>query len=200
MDPLGQVLPSSATKSEVVSSEAEQLILVDANDEPIGYLDKSACHDGPGTLHRAFSLFILNPDGELLIHQRAAAKRLWPNYWSNSCCSHPRAGESMQQAIKRRLEQELGLAAELQYLYKFEYRAQYHAIGTEHELCSVYAGVSDSEPVINTTEIRDWRWIDLPTLRTQLKQTSEQFTPWFQMEFQRIERDFPAALSVAERL
>lgn len=192
-------LSKSLTKDEVVSSDLEPLILVDANDEEVGFLDKSACHDGNGTLHRAFSLFIFNPQGELLIHQRASAKRLWPDYWSNSCCSHPRRGETMDEAVARRLEQELGLRTELQYLYKFEYRANYHGLGTEHELCSVYSGHTDAEPVINTTEIRDWRWISPTKLRDQLVQESERFTPWFQMEFKRIEQDFPHALDTDSR-
>ena len=189
----------SLTKNEVVSSDQEPLILVDANDTEIGFLDKSACHDGAGRLHRAFSLFIVNANGELLIHQRASAKRLWPEYWSNSCCSHPRRGETMKQAISRRLEQELGLHTELQYLYKFEYRANYHGIGAEHELCSVYAGHTNAEPVINTTEIRDWRWVSPRVLRDQLAQESERFTPWFQMEFKRIEQEFPHALEIDSR-
>ncbi len=191
---MGHALSNASTKSEVVSSELEPLILVDSNDRELGYLDKSACHDGQGTLHRAFSLFIVNPRGELLIHQRASNKRLWPEFWSNSCCSHPRRGETMQQAVTRRLEQELGLHSTLQYLYKFEYRANYHELGTEHELCWVFAGHTEAEPVINTTEIRDWRWVDLATLRQQLAEQADRFTPWFHMEFATIEREFPQAL------
>lgn len=196
---MGQALKNTLTKTEVVSSELEPLILVDANDQEVGFLDKSACHDGAGTLHRAFSLFIFNARGELLIHQRASTKRLWPDYWSNSCCSHPRRGESMEQAVERRLEQELGLRTALQYLYKFEYRANYHGVGTEHELCWVYSGHTDTEPVINTTEIRDWRWVSPDVLRDQLARESERFTPWFQMEFKRIEQDFPQVLDVQSR-
>ena len=161
---LGHALKETLTKTEIVSSELEPLILVDTEDNEVGFLDKSACHDGEGRLHRAFSLFICNARGELLIHQRASAKRLWPDYWSNSCCSHPRRGESMQEAVARRLEQELGLHAKLNYLYKFEYQANYRELGSEHELCSVYAGQTSEEPVINTNEIRDWRWIDPTTL------------------------------------
>lgn len=187
------------TKTEVVSSELEPLILVNENDEEVGFLDKSACHDGRGTLHRAFSLFIFNPAGELLIHQRASSKRLWPDYWSNSCCSHPRRGETMDEAVARRLEQELGLSTKLQYLYKFEYRVNYHGLGAEHELCSVYSGNTNAEPVINTTEIRDWRWVSPTVLHDQLVQESERFTPWFQMEFKRIEQDFPQTFEPVSR-
>ena len=191
---LGEAHNSTATKSHIVSSELEPLILVDSDDLEVGFLDKAACHDGDGLLHRAFSVFIVNTQGELLIHQRAANKRLWPNYWSNSCCSHPRRGESMQEAVARRLEEELGLSTELQYLYKFEYQADYHDVGSEHELCWIYAGRTQAQPMINTTEIRDWRWVDRATLSAELAQHSERFTPWFHMEFGRIERDFPHAL------
>ena len=95
------------TKHEVVSSDEESLSLVDSDDRELGFLDKSLCHAGAGVLHRACSLFVFNEGGELLIQQRAADKRLWPSYWSNSCCSHPRRGESMETATRRRLEQEL---------------------------------------------------------------------------------------------
>jgi isopentenyl-diphosphate delta-isomerase len=182
------------TTSQVVSSEQESLILVDSDDRETGFLDKSACHDGHGVLHRAFSLFVFNPAGQLLIHQRASGKRLWPDYWSNSCCSHPRRGEVMAQAVQRRLGQELGLQIPLNFLYKFEYLADYQGIGTEHELCWVYAGRAQAEPVINTTEIRDWQWIDPIELGERLIQQSDRFTPWFRMEWERIGRDFKSVL------
>ncbi len=187
-------MSQALTTSRVVSSEQESLILVDADDHEIGFLDKSACHDGRGVLHRAFSLFVFNSAGALLIHQRATGKRLWPGYWSNSCCSHPRRGEDMTEAVQRRLGQELGLQVPLNFLYKFEYQADYQGIGTEHELCWVYAGRTDAEPVINTTEIRDWQWIDPAELDRQLIQQSDRFTPWFRLEWERIVRDFPAVL------
>ena len=89
--------------NRVVSSEAEELILVDEQDNETGYLSKAACHDGDGVLHRAFSVFLFNDRGELLLQQRSPSKRLWGGYWSNSCCSHPRRGESIQVATRRRL-------------------------------------------------------------------------------------------------
>jgi isopentenyl-diphosphate delta-isomerase len=182
------------TKTDVVSSESEALILVDSDDQVIGHLDKSACHDGDGVLHRAFSLFIFNDRGELLLQQRAAGKRLWGGFWSNSCCSHPRQGESMDLAIHRRLEQELGMTADLEFAYKFEYSAPFKDLGTEHELCWVYIGVSNAQPVINTTEIGDWRWIPSAELTRQLAEHPETFTPWLAMEWARLNADFPDRL------
>lgn len=171
------------TRNLVVSSEEERLILVDSNDRETGTSSKADCHDGAGILHRAFSLFVFNRDGALLIHQRHPSKRLWPGYWSNSCCSHPRAGEDIGGAIYRRLEQELGLSADLEFVYKFEYTAPFGDAGTEHELCSVYAGTTSVEPMINTTEVATWRWIAPDALDVELAATPQRFTPWFKLEW-----------------
>ncbi len=183
------------TKSDIVSSEHEPLILVDSQDREVGRLDKSACHDGDGVLHRAFSLFVFNSRRELLIQQRAPGKRLWPSYWSNSCCSHPRAGEDMSEAVGRRLQQELGLSAALRYVYKFEYVARFGELGTEHELCWVYVGSTEDEPVINTTEIGDWRWVAPRALTAELARDGERFTPWFKLEWARLRQEFGDDLS-----
>ncbi len=105
-----------------VSPESEMLILVDTHDQETGSLGKVECHDGDGILHRAFSVFLFNDRGELLLQQRSADKRLWPMYWTNTCCSHPRQGESMQVTTERRLKQELNTASTLEFFYKFEYQ------------------------------------------------------------------------------
>ena len=127
-------------------------MLVDTADHIVGHLDKSSCHDGEGVLHRAFSLFIFNARGELLMQRRHASKRLWPGFWSNSCCSHPRQGETMEDAVQRRCEQELGFRTPLNYLYKFEYHARFGDLGSEHELCSVYVGNFDGK--LSSTSLR----------------------------------------------
>ena len=175
--------------------ESEQLILVDPADREVGYLGKSACHDGGGILHRAFSLLIFNERGELLLQQRGAGKRLWPLYWSNSCCSHPRRSESMETATQRRLREELGMSCALQYLFKFQYEARFDAKGGEQELCSVYIGRC-SEPVkSDPREIHAWRWISPAALQAELAATGvEKFTPWFRMEWERVWRDHRADL------
>jgi isopentenyl-diphosphate delta-isomerase len=182
------------TRHRIVSSDEEQLILVDSADREIGTSSKSDCHDGDGILHRAFSLFVFNRDGALLLQQRHADKRLWPLFWSNSCCSHPRAGEEMDLAVGRRLEQELGLRAALTFLYKFEYTARFGAAGTEHELCWVYAGTTASEPVINTTEIANWRWVAPAALDAELATSPEGFTPWFKLEWHALRNTHGARL------
>jgi isopentenyl-diphosphate Delta-isomerase len=177
-------------RSEIVSSEDEPLILVDGDDREVGWLDKSAAHDGDGILHRAFSLFIFNGTGELLIQQRAPGKRLWPSYWSNSCCSHPRAREDMGEAVARRLHEELGLQAQLNFVYKFEYAARYQDLGTEHELCSVYIGHTRDEPAVNATEIQAWRWISPAALTHELAEHGDRYTPWLKLEWDYLRRTF----------
>jgi isopentenyl-diphosphate Delta-isomerase len=178
----------------IVSFDDEPLVLVDDSDREIGFLDKASAHVGRGTLHRAFSLFIFNPQGELLLQQRAAGKRLWPGYWSNSCCSHPRRGETLDHAIHRRLEEELGLQAPLQFLFKFQYQAQFDAEGAEHELCWVYAGRSDGQPKVNVNEISALRSIAPHALDAEMAAKPDSFTPWFKLEWARIRRDHPELL------
>jgi len=176
--------------SEIVSDESETLILVDADDNELGHLDKSACHDGNGILHRAFSLFIFNSAGELLVQQRAAGKRLWPNFWSNSCCSHPRKDETLEIAVQRRCEQELGFRTPLKFLYKFEYTAEFEGLGSEHELCSVYVGRYDGPLNINTSEIQAWQWLPQAELNANLLDPQLSYTPWFKLEWQRLQNQF----------
>ena len=174
------------TKHQIVSSDSEQLILVNHADEPVGELDKWACHDGGGVLHRAFSAFVLNGSGQLLLQQRHQSKRLWPGYWSNSCCSHPRAGEQMDEAVARRLEQELGIQAAVQFIFKFEYRAEFKDVGTEHELCWVYVGSLRRDAGRQHDEIAAWRWIAPADLDATLREDPGSYTPWLKMEWARL--------------
>jgi isopentenyl-diphosphate delta-isomerase len=183
--------PDTAGAAALRAHDSDTLILVDAADEGVGYMSKALCHAGPGVLHRAFSLLIFNERGELLIQQRAASKRLWPLYWSNSCCSHPRGAETMEAATQRRLLEELGLTCSLRFLFKFQYQAQFDATGAEHELCSVFIGRCTQPPCINAAEISDWRWISPETLAAQMSGAgSRTFTPWFMLEWARIWRDY----------
>jgi isopentenyl-diphosphate Delta-isomerase len=172
------------------TADEDALILVDDADREIGYLGKTQSHRGSGVLHRAFSLLIFNPRGELLLQQRSATKRLWPLYWSNSCCSHPRRAESIQTAIHRRLYEEVGLDCPLRFLFKFQYWARFDADGAEHELCSVYVGHSAGPVRANPQEVHAWRWMGAEALQAQLTGSPEQFTPWFRIEWERIRRDY----------
>jgi isopentenyl-diphosphate delta-isomerase len=177
------------------AGDSEALILVDEADREVGHLSKAKCHDGQGVLHRAFSLLIFNEAGELLLQQRSASKRLWPLYWSNSCCSHPRRAESMETAIHRRLYEELGLRCPLQFLFKFQYQAQFEAAGSEQELCSVFIGRSRDPVRSNPNEIQALRWIEPDALESELTGgEADKFTPWFKLEWARIWRDHRAAV------
>ncbi|MBB3104713.1 isopentenyl-diphosphate Delta-isomerase [Azomonas macrocytogenes] len=174
---------------DVVSFNDEPLVLVDKYDQEIGFLDKASAHLGQGLLHRAFSLFVFNPQGELLLQQRAAGKRLWPGFWSNTCCSHPRRGEKLDEAIERRLGEELGMQCALQFLFKFEYQAQFDGEGAEHELCWVYAGHSTEEPTLNLNEVSALRYISPQALDAEMAEQPQNFTPWFKIEWERLRRE-----------
>ena len=175
-------------------SAEDSLILVDEADRGVGHLSKVLCHEGRGILHRAFSLLIFNERGELLIQQRSASKRLWPLYWSNSCCSHPRRAETMEAAVQRRLYEELGLRCPLHFLFKFQYQAQFDETGAENELCSVFVGRSTGPVKIDRDEIFAWRWITPDALQQDLAEAAGNFTPWFILEWARIWRDYRAEI------
>jgi isopentenyl-diphosphate delta-isomerase len=180
---------------KIVSSESEKLILVDQDDVEIGALSKARCHDGDGVLHRAFSLFIFNADGELLLQKRSGNKRLWPFFWSNSCCSHPRKGESMAEAIDRRMEEELGITSTLEFVYKFSYEARYKDLGSENENCSVFLGRCEQAIRANQSEIAECRFIAPKDLLAEISTSGDKFTPWFRMEWQKLEEEFPDRLA-----
>jgi len=171
------------------------LILVDADDRETGYLSKVECHDGDGILHRAFSVFLFNDQGELLLQKRSADKRLWPMYWTNTCCSHPRQRESMQLATERRLQQELDTASALEFIYKFAYQARFGDLGSENELCSVYLGRLEREATANDAEIAALRYAGVKTLQAEIESNPDNYTPWFKMEWQRLNEEFPDRLA-----
>jgi isopentenyl-diphosphate Delta-isomerase len=181
--------------SPQVSFDDEQLILVDRAGHVVGYADKASAHDGPGKLHRAFSVFLFNEAGELLLQQRSADKRLWPLYWSNSVCSHPRRGEETPAAAVRRVREELGLAPSLTYLYEFIYQAAFEDAGSEHELCAVFVGRADGEPRVNEREIAAWRFVAPEALDRELAASPTSFTPWLKLEWATLRREhWPAVL------
>ena len=181
-------------REEIVSSASEELILVDEQDREIGSASKAECHEGTGTLHRAFSIFVFNAENQLLLQQRSESKPLWPLYWSNTCCSHPRRGETMDLAVSRRLRQELGFECDLTYLYKFMYQAQFGDAGAEREFCSVYYGYYDGPVDANVSEIADWRFVDITSLNEELAAHPERFSPWFKLEWAHIQEHYLNAI------
>lgn len=187
----------SANSDRIVSFDSEELILVDLEDRETGHISKAEAHAGAGVLHRAFSIFIFNPKGDVLVQQRAPGKLLWPGFWSNSCCSHPRRGEDMASAVARRLREELGLECPLRFVYKFQYHAPFGDVGSERELCWVYVGTSDAPVRVNATEIAAWRYVPCDDLDREMAAASERFTPWMKLEWARLRGEFSEPRSVA---
>ena len=166
------------------------LILVDENDNETGSCEKVECHLGQGKLHRAFSVFLFDPEGRVLIQQRSANKMLWGGYWANSCCSHPRLGESTEDAAHRRMREELGASSELTYLYKFVYHAEFGDIGSEYEHCWVFAGHFDGKTDIDPEEIAATKLVTPDDLTKELATNGDQYSPWLKLEWERIRKDF----------
>ena len=161
----------------------EQVILVNEKDEPIGLMGKMEAHE-KGLLHRAFSVFVFNSKQEVLLQQRAACKYHSPNLWTNTCCSHPRVGETNQQAGERRLQEEMGLQVPLQEVFSFIYKAPFDNGLTEHEYDHVLIGYSDAQPQINPEEVASWKWLSLEAIKEDILQTPAQYTAWFKIIFE----------------
>ena len=166
---------------------AEQVILVDERDRPVGAMVKLAAHRHGGVRHRAFSVFILDPRGRWLLQRRAAGKYHFPGLWTNACCSHPRPGEETAAAAHRRLREELGFDCPLAERFQFEYKADSAAEGlTEHELDHVFTGVHEGPVRPDPAEVGETRWVEPADLARELQAHPEIFTPWFKLAFDRV--------------
>lgn len=160
--------------------ELERVILVNERDEEIGTEAKLAAHRS-GVLHRAFSVFVTNGRGEMLLQRRAAGKYHSAGLWSNACCGHPRQGEGVGEAAARRLGEEMGFRCALRPAYSFVYRAELGEGLVEHELDHVFLGAFDGTPEPDAGEVSEWRWVAPDALRTEMARAPETFTPWFRM-------------------
>ncbi|MCZ4223060.1 isopentenyl-diphosphate Delta-isomerase [Pedobacter rhodius] len=163
----------------------EQVILVDKNDVPIGQMEKMEAHK-KGELHRAFSIFIFNSENKLLLQQRSAGKYHSGGLWTNTCCSHPRAGESNEAAANRRLKEEMGMNCRLTYAFNFTYKAEFPDGLIEHELDHVFFGYTDQLPEINKDEVESFRYIDLSALEQDIKQQPHLYTPWLKICLEKV--------------
>ena len=165
----------------------EQVILVDADDREIGTLGKLAAHENGGVRHRAFSVFIVDPQGRWLLQRRAADKYHFPGLWTNACCSHPRPGEATADAAHRRLREELGFDCPLTERFQFEYRATSAAEGlTEHELDHVFTGTWAGPVAPDPEEVETTRWVEPKALDAEVRARPETFTPWFKLALERV--------------
>lgn len=174
------------TKKKIVMDDTkEQVILVDVNDNPLGTMGKMEAHL-KAVLHRAFSVFIFNDQGELMLQQRAMHKYHSPGLWANTCCSHPRPDEEVMQAAHRRMVEEMGFDCELTKLFDFVYKAELEHGLSEHEFDHVLVGTYNGEPVINTEEVMEWRWRSMDDIAADLKLRPEEYTIWFRIAFDRV--------------
>jgi isopentenyl-diphosphate delta-isomerase len=160
----------------------ENVILVNEQDEQIGLMPKLEAHE-KAVLHRAFSVFILNSKNEIMLQQRAHHKYHSPLLWTNTCCSHQRAGETNIEAGSRRLYEEMGFRAELKELFHFIYKAPFDNGLTEHELDHVMIGYSNDEPIINPEEVENWKWMGIDQIKQDMIISSELYTVWFKIIF-----------------
>ncbi|OGI29457.1 MAG: isopentenyl-diphosphate delta-isomerase [Candidatus Moranbacteria bacterium RIFOXYA12_FULL_44_15] len=163
----------------------DEIILVDENDREIGTKEKMEVHR-KGLLHRCFSILLYNSKGEMMLQRRAAGKYHCGGLWTNVCCSHPRPGEDVISAGKRRLKEEMGIKCGLKEVFSFTYRAEFANGLTEHEFDHVLVGKFDGEPKINPEEADGWRWIGIAELRKEIQNSPEKFTPWFGMILDKI--------------
>ena len=155
--------------------EIEYVILVDENDQEIGSMEKQEAHE-KGLLHRAFSVFVFNENKELLLQQRALTKYHSAGLWTNTCCSHPRIGETIEQAAHRRLTEEMGFDCELITKTSFIYKAAFENGLTEHEFDHVLVGNFNGEISFNPTEVKNFKWINLEELQIDLLQNNQNYT------------------------
>jgi isopentenyl-diphosphate delta-isomerase len=162
------------------------VILVDEKDEPVGVAEKMKTHQ-QGWLHRAFSVFIFNPKGEMLLQQRALHKYHSGGLWTNACCSHPNPGEEIVLAARRRLKEEMGFDVPVEKVFDFMYRAEFENGLTEHEFDHVFAGEYDSVVDYNQNEVMDYCYQDMQGIRRSLYENPEKYTTWFHLAFPGIE-------------
>ena len=160
----------------------EQVVLVDEKDNPIGLMEKMEAHE-KALLHRAFSVFIFNKKGELMLQQRAASKYHSPLLWTNTCCSHQRDGETNLEAGKRRLQEEMGFVTEIKEVFSFIYKAPFDNGLTEHELDHVMVGSFEDAPNINKEEVESYKWMTLEDVKSDIENNPEIYTAWFKIIF-----------------
>jgi isopentenyl-diphosphate Delta-isomerase len=163
-----------------VFTSVESVVLVDETGHPVGTAAKSAVHHAQTPLHLAFSCYLFNGAGQLLLTRRATSKHTWPGVWTNTCCGHPEPGEPMAGSVLRRLRQELGIGAVQLTLVlpRFRYWAQMANGVTENELCPVYAACSDNMPEPDPAEVAQVRWVDWTEFCDAVRTGRQPISPW----------------------
>lgn len=170
-------------------SNNDYVVLVDKKNKILGTAPKLETHNANTPLHRAFSLFIFNSKGELLLQQRSKLKKTWPLIWSNSCCGHPKLNESNIDAAKIRSKFELGIDIEKAYevLPNFSYRAELNGIA-ENELCPVIIAFTDEKPLINRDEVENVKWIKWEKFLKEINENPGNYSVWCELEAKLLEK------------
>lgn len=158
----------------------EHVILVDTKDREIGTMEKMEAHK-KGRLHRAFSILLFDDNGRMLIQKRAGNKYHSSGLWTNTCCSHPLPGESLEQATRRRLMEEMGIDLQPVFSHAFIYRAELDRDLIEHEFDHVFVGTFSGSPQVNEKEVDDWKYVDVQWLRGDMDAHPERYTEWFKL-------------------
>ena len=167
--------------------EITEVILVDEQDQPTGTMEKLEAHQ-KGLLHRAFSVFIINSKGEMLLQKRASSKYHSPDLWTNACCSHPYPGEETLKAAQRRLQEEMGFTCQLKEIEAFTYKTTFNNGLIEHEFDHVILGKYDGEIILNPEEVSEYKWISIPDLEELLAIEEKDFTFWFLIAYPKVKR------------
>jgi len=163
----------------------EEVVLVNEKDEPVGTMEKMAAHE-QAILHRAFSVFVFNKNGDVLMQQRAFSKYHSGGLWTNTCCSHPRPGEHVADAAIRRLQEEMGFTTGLTKAFDFTYKAAFENGLTEHEFDHVFTGIYDGLIHFNTDEVAAYAFIPAQDLEQQIQEMPERFTAWFHIAYPKL--------------
>ena len=158
----------------------ENVILVDENDQEIGVMEKMQAHR-EAKLHRAFSVFLWNENNELLLQKRQVDKYHCGGLWTNTCCSHPKVGETLAQAVERRLKEEMNVVCDTNWMYSFVYKADLGDGLFEHEFDHVFFGEFSGHPTPDATEVEDWKYIGIDALTQDVADHPDQYTPWFKI-------------------
>jgi len=158
----------------------DMIILVDRNDNIIGTTSVMAAHE-KGHLHRAFSIFIFNSAGELLMQKRSSNKLHSTGLWSNTCCGHPLPGENTSHAARRWLKEEFSLSLDLDYLFKFHYKADFNNVVTENEIMHVFCCISDEVPQVNPSEVSEYKYMSMEAIGEDIQVNPENYTVWFRL-------------------
>lgn len=170
--------------------ERNKVVLVTVDDEPIGEMDKMEAHL-KGALHRAFSIFIFNSNGEMLIHQRAANKYHGGGLWTNACCSHPQWNEDVKESALERLQFEMGLQCDIHEAFSFVYKTKVENGLIEHEFDHVFIGYTDETPMPNDAEVQNFQWISPNALQRKIDTHPQDFTYWFKFALQKLTGENP---------